>query len=79
MHEAGHKVLCLEARTRVGGRLLSEPVEGGVLDLGATWFWPGSSASRRWPPGPGPRSSTSTWRETPSCTIGRGATGIPAT
>ncbi|CAL9630176.1 flavin monoamine oxidase family protein [Streptomyces sp. enrichment culture] len=41
LHEAGHRVLCLEARTRVGGRLLSEPVDGGVLDLGATWFWPG--------------------------------------
>ncbi len=28
-----------EARSRVGGRLLSEPVAGGCVDLGATWFW----------------------------------------
>ncbi|WP_330166902.1 flavin monoamine oxidase family protein [Streptomyces sp. HB2AG] len=41
LHEAGQRVLCLEARTRVGGRLLSVPVDGGALDLGATWFWPG--------------------------------------
>ncbi|MFI9601216.1 flavin monoamine oxidase family protein [Streptomyces sp. NPDC052043] len=41
LHRAGRGVLCLEARTRVGGRLLSTPVDGGVLDLGATWFWPG--------------------------------------
>ncbi|MFF5585129.1 flavin monoamine oxidase family protein [Streptomyces hygroscopicus] len=41
LHSAGRGVLCLEARTRVGGRLLSTPVDGGALDLGATWFWPG--------------------------------------
>ncbi|MEU6608837.1 FAD-dependent oxidoreductase [Streptomyces shenzhenensis] len=41
LHEAGRRVICLEARTRVGGRLLSMPVDGGALDLGATWFWPG--------------------------------------
>ncbi|GHG87201.1 flavin monoamine oxidase family protein [Streptomyces lanatus] len=34
---AGRDVLCLEARERVGGRLLST----AALDLGATWFWDG--------------------------------------
>ncbi|MGH3266908.1 MAG: flavin monoamine oxidase family protein [Trebonia sp.] len=29
-------VICLEARDRVGGRILSV---GGWVDLGATWFW----------------------------------------
>ncbi|MFG2430415.1 flavin monoamine oxidase family protein [Streptomyces sp. NPDC048590] len=41
LHQAGRHVLCLEARERVGGRMLSTPVDGGALDLGATWFWPG--------------------------------------
>ncbi|MET9085865.1 FAD-dependent oxidoreductase [Streptomyces sp. NPDC004237] len=40
--QAGHDVVVLEARDRIGGRLLSaapttEPE--GSLDLGATWFW----------------------------------------
>lgn len=43
---ADRSVLVLEARDRVGGRLLSVPADpadpaGGALDLGATWFWPG--------------------------------------
>ena len=42
--DAGAAVLVLEARERVGGRLLSVPAgghaAGAVLDLGATWFWP---------------------------------------
>jgi len=33
---AGQTVTVLEARDRVGGRLLGSP-----LDLGASWFWPG--------------------------------------
>lgn len=39
--EAGRKVVVLESRERVGGRLLSaEYRNGGRVDLGATWFWP---------------------------------------
>lgn len=39
---AGLRVQCLEARDRVGGRLLSVPADGGGrLDLGASWFWAG--------------------------------------
>jgi monoamine oxidase len=34
---AGHRVVVLDARERVGGRLRSR--DG--LDLGASWFWPG--------------------------------------
>ncbi|MFG2375325.1 flavin monoamine oxidase family protein [Streptomyces sp. NPDC048504] len=37
LHAAGHKVVVLEARDRIGGRLLSAPHTS--LDLGATWFW----------------------------------------
>jgi len=32
-------VVVLEARDRIGGRLLSAPSWTGPLDLGATWFW----------------------------------------
>ena len=38
---AGRTVAVLEARDRVGGRLRSMEVDGAILDLGATWFWPG--------------------------------------
>lgn len=41
---AGRRVLCLEARERVGGRAMSWAVDGGRLDLGPTWFWPGETA-----------------------------------
>lgn len=36
---AGQNAICVEARDRVGGRLLSAPTAHGPLDLGATWFW----------------------------------------
>ena len=42
----GKSVAILEARDRIGGRLLSVPAassdQGQRLDLGATWFWPDS-------------------------------------
>ncbi len=43
LHAAGRDVVCLEARDRTGGRLLSVPTShpGRGLDLGATWFWYG--------------------------------------
>ena len=34
----GSSIAVLEARDRIGGRLLSDPIYN--LDLGATWFWP---------------------------------------
>lgn len=37
---SGLRVVILEARDRVGGRLLSSSSPHGGLDLGATWFWP---------------------------------------
>ncbi|MBW3640986.1 MAG: FAD-dependent oxidoreductase [Actinobacteria bacterium] len=40
---AGRSVAVYEARERVGGRLLSLN-DGGVVDLGATWFWPNEPA-----------------------------------
>lgn len=41
LHERGVGALVLEARERVGGRLLSSGPPGERrLDLGATWFWP---------------------------------------
>jgi len=39
LRAAGHHVVVLEGRTRVGGRLLSIDGGAGRLDLGATWFW----------------------------------------
>lgn len=41
LQRSGLDVVCLESRSRVGGRLLSVPAGGGALDLGASWFWPG--------------------------------------
>jgi monoamine oxidase len=43
-HEAGIDFLLLEARDRLGGRILTAGHEGGVsddgFDLGPAWFWP---------------------------------------
>ncbi len=40
LHAAGRSVVVLEARHRVGGRLLSAQSGDHHFDLGATWFWP---------------------------------------
>ena len=39
LHQRGISFLLLEARDRLGGRILPTPV--GALDLGPSWFWPG--------------------------------------
>ena len=40
LHEQGHSFALYEARTRLGGRILSMASNGMALDLGPTWFWP---------------------------------------
>ncbi|MBS0341608.1 MAG: FAD-dependent oxidoreductase [Proteobacteria bacterium] len=35
-----HDYVVLEARSRLGGRLLSETASDARFDLGATWYWP---------------------------------------
>lgn len=37
----GDNVLLVDARDRVGGRILSEPHEASAVDMGPAWFWPG--------------------------------------
>jgi monoamine oxidase len=44
LREHGASVVVLEARDRIGGRLLS--ADSG-LDLGASWFWPGEARVRQ--------------------------------
>jgi monoamine oxidase len=42
LHAAGHSVVVLEARDRVGGRTLNAPVGGGkVVEVGGQWIGPG--------------------------------------
>ncbi len=43
LQQAGQRVLLLEARERVGGRVLSRGLPGAAhrIDLGPSWFWPG--------------------------------------
>lgn len=43
---AGHEVLVLEGRDRVGGRLHTTEVAGVPVDAGATWVAPGHTAVR---------------------------------
>ena len=39
--QAGHEVLVVEARERVGGRLVSEPIgDGGQVEMGGQWIGP---------------------------------------
>lgn len=42
LHEQGRAFALYEARSRLGGRILSVPssTTGMALDLGPTWFWP---------------------------------------
>ena len=44
IHAAGHSVVVLEARDRVGGRAHTVQTRHGSIDLGATWFWPNEGA-----------------------------------
>ncbi|MEM7546419.1 MAG: FAD-dependent oxidoreductase [Pseudomonadota bacterium] len=41
LYAAGRDVVLLEARHRVGGRILSPDIKGQAYDLGPSWFWPG--------------------------------------
>lgn len=41
LHERGRSVMVLEARNRVGGRVLSHPLGDDTVDLGAQWIGPG--------------------------------------
>ncbi|GAA1582371.1 flavin monoamine oxidase family protein [Actinoplanes couchii] len=44
LHAAGKSVLVLEARDRVGGRLLTEDIEGVRLEVGGQWVSPDQTA-----------------------------------
>jgi len=46
LQQQGHHFALYEARDRLGGRILSRacPTAGMPVDLGATWFWPGSQS-----------------------------------
>ena len=37
----GENFLIVEARERLGGRILTDRVAGSCFDLGPAWFWPG--------------------------------------
>lgn len=37
----GHDYLLVDARDRVGGRILSVPHKSSAVDMGPAWFWPG--------------------------------------
>ncbi len=39
VQNAGFTVQLFEARSRLGGRIHSVPVAGGIAEMGATWFW----------------------------------------
>lgn len=41
LEAAGHDYLLVEARSRFGGRVMSQPHGDTAFDLGPSWFWPG--------------------------------------
>ena len=50
LEQAGIPYLLLEAQTRFGGRILSQPVAADTglgVDLGPTWFWPHQQRMQR--------------------------------
>lgn len=40
LQQQGREFALFEARERLGGRILSIPVDGMALDLGPAWYWP---------------------------------------
>lgn len=41
MEAEGQDYLLLEARSRFGGRIKTQQLDGGYFDMGPAWFWPG--------------------------------------
>ena len=41
LHALGRDVTLIEARSRLGGRILSHTLGNASFDLGPAWFWPG--------------------------------------
>src|SRR5258708_5036940 len=44
LHGKGYSVIVLEAKSRVGGRLFSQEIPGGVVDAGGSWVGPQQTA-----------------------------------
>ena len=44
---ARRSFVLVEARSRFGGRILTEECDGGYFDLGPSWFWPGQARIAR--------------------------------
>jgi monoamine oxidase len=43
LHAVGREVALIEARSRLGGRILSASFGNAYFDLGPAWFWPGQA------------------------------------
>jgi len=43
LHAMGQEVTLIEARSRLGGRILSLAFDDAYFDLGPAWFWPGQA------------------------------------
>jgi monoamine oxidase len=41
LHAMGREVTIIEARSRLGGRIMSHTIGSASFDLGPAWFWPG--------------------------------------